>query len=499
MSFRSLFKSTMVLGSSSAATVAIGILRVKAMALVVGPAGVGLLGALSAVASLGTTIAAVGSDTAATRRIALNRHDPATMARTRAVLMAIAIVHGLASVAALYFGRFEIARLVFGTEIYADEVALLGIAVALSLMAGLQIAQLQGLGRAAAVARIAVSSSLIGTAIGLLAVWHWGIAGIIVLVVAQPALAAIVAYGCTFRLAPVEAADVRAAWLAMDWWRIVSQGGAYMLSYVLLAMVPLAIRAVLIRVLGMEAAGHFHASWTMSVIYVGFLLNAMSSDYFPRLTALVTDRRAAVSLVNDQVQLGLAIGGPILLVMLAAAPWIVPLLYSKAFQPAVEIFQWQALGNLMKIAGWPVAFIAMARGRSVQFFLIELAWSVVFFTGAVWGLPYLGLAATGLGFAAGCVVYFVLQWAVASATFGFRWERQTVSTMVAYLMAGLLTLLVAQRSVELQLLVGGTFALGLGLLSLRFICAKLGDGDRLVRLIRQGFLRLGWPLAPVAS
>lgn len=494
MSFRSLVKSTLVLGSSSVANTLIGILRVKMLALLVGPAGVGILGALSAISSLGTTIAAIGSDTAGTRRIALSSGDPGAVARIRTVLLAIAVLHGLVSVAVFYAARFDIAYWVFGNAGYADEIALLGVAVALSLIAGLQIAQLQGLGQAGTVARVAVLSSLLGTAFGLLAVWHLGVGGIIVLVLAQPALAALVAFGYTSRLSKPQSSSLRARWLATDWWGIVSQGAAYMGSYVMLALVPLAIRALVIRELGMEAAGHFHASWTMSVIYVGFLLNAMSADYFPRLTALIDDRRAATSLVNDQVQLGLAIGGPILLVMLAAAPWLVPILYSREFLPAVEIFQWQALGNLMKIAGWPIAFIAMARGLSLQFFLVELIWSTVFFVVAWVGLPHLGLAATGLGFAAGCTVYFLLQTIVAYATFGFRWERQAVNTMLAYLAAGLLTLLVAQRSALLQLVVGTAFACGLGLVSIRFICCKMGAEGRLMAFTHQVFLRIGWPV-----
>ncbi len=498
MVFRSLVKSTFLLGSSSVANTLIGIIRVKVLALLVGPAGVGLLGALSAVASLGTTVAALGSDTSGTRRIALSRDSEAAVARVRAVLLAIAVIHGLATIGVFYFGRAAIAHWVFGSQAYADEVALLGIAVALSLIAGLQIAQLQGLGQAGVVARVSVLSSLMGTAFGLLAVWQWGVGGIIVLVLAQPMLAALVAYGYTARLSGSQSTALRARWIATDWWGIISQGSAYMLSYVMLALVPLAIRALIIREIGMDAAGYFHASWTMSVIYVGFLLNAMSADYFPRLTALIDNRPAAISLINDQVQLGLAIGGPILLAMLAGAPWIVPMLYSNEFLPAVEVFQWQALGNLMKIAGWPVAFLSMARGRSGQFFLIEFAWCSLFFVVAWLGLASLGLAATGIGFAAGCIVYFLLQWTVAAATYGFRWERQTISTMLAYLFAGLLTLLAAQRSHWLQLAVGGTFAIGLGLVSVRFICAKIGDEGRLVHHARHVFDRIGWPL-PVAA
>ena len=45
--------------------------------------------------------------------------------------------------------------------------------------------------------------------------------------------------------------------------------------------------------------------------YVGFFLGAMGADYYPRLTEVIHDKVAAVRLMNDQAQLGLAIGGPV--------------------------------------------------------------------------------------------------------------------------------------------------------------------------------------------
>ena len=65
--------------------------------------------------------------------------------------------------------------------------------------------------------------------------------------------------------------------------------------------------------------------------YVGFLLGAMAADYYPRLTEVIHDKVAAVRLMNDQAQLGLAIGGPVLLLLIGLAPWVIILFYSKEF------------------------------------------------------------------------------------------------------------------------------------------------------------------------
>ena len=89
-------------------------------------------------------------------------------------------------------------------------------------------------------------------------------------------------------------------------------------------------RSLIARDLGIEAAGLFSASWGVAMTYVGFLLGAMAADFYPRLTEVINDRAASVRLMNDQAQLGLAIGGPVLLALVGIAPWFLAILYSHA-------------------------------------------------------------------------------------------------------------------------------------------------------------------------
>ena len=499
MSLKSLVRSTLVIGSSSAATALIGMVRVKALALLVGPAGLGLLGVLAGIASAGTTLAALGTDASGTRQLALARDDKTEVSRIASTLAWIALAHGLIATLAIYLLREPLARLLLGGVEHAWAVGALGVAVALSLAAGLWIAVLQGLGKVGDIARINLSASLAGTAVGVAAVALVGLNGLLVLVIAQPLFAALLAQRSGRRIGLAassgDARETRAD-AARRWRRLVTSGTPYMLSFLVLAAVPLIIRALVIRELGLEAAGHFHAAWTMSVIYVGFLLNAMSADYFPRLTAITSQPVAAKALINSQAELALAIGGTALLGILASAPLLVVALYSSAFQPAAAVIEWQALGNLMKLAGWPVAFLSMARGRAMQFLALEFAWSAVQI-GFVWlWLPMLGLEATGLAFAASCAVFLGLQTGVAFLTYGFGWERRPLLLLAGYFGAAVLTLAAARHSIFAQAVTGSVLAALLGLVSLRLVLSGLGDDGRVQRAARAAFARVGWPLAP---
>ena len=45
-------------------------------------------------------------------------------------------------------------------------------------------------------------------------------------------------------------------------------------------------------------------------MYVGFILQAMGSDFYPRLTAVADDHAECNRLVNEQAQIGLLLAGP---------------------------------------------------------------------------------------------------------------------------------------------------------------------------------------------
>ena len=64
------------------------------------------------------------------------------------------------------------------------------------------------------------------------------------------------------------------------------------------------------RKLGATSLGEFQAAWAISMTYVGYVVTAMATDYFPRLAATVHDREAANRLINEQLEVALLGAGP---------------------------------------------------------------------------------------------------------------------------------------------------------------------------------------------
>ncbi len=265
------------------------------------------------------------------RQIAVTKGDETALSQVRTVLFAGTILQGLVAMALVWMLRFPLARYLIGDEAQATEVGLVGVAVLFTLVASSQTALLRGMRRIGDLAKITIAGAVVGTAFGLTAVWLEGESGLIWFVIVQPVAAVVLALAYTRRLPKRSAARLSPSRMWQVWHPMATLGAVFMLGHLATTGTLLVVRGRIASDLGLDAAGLFSASWGIAMQYVGFLLGAMSADYFPRLSEIIHDRPAANRLMNDQAQLCLALGGPILLLLvglsssLPAGRWGSPL------------------------------------------------------------------------------------------------------------------------------------------------------------------------------
>jgi PST family polysaccharide transporter len=377
------------------------------------------------------------------------------MAATRRALFWGTIA--LAGLGALTFWllRSSLARRVFGTMQMADSVGWLALGVALGVAASSQGALLNGLRRIGDIAKISIWSALLSTATGITALWLWGMHGLLAFVLAGPAASFLVSHVYVAKLPKIHSLPTPMRALAEQWRELARLGTALMLSGLLVTVGQLVVRTMVQRELGAAALGQFQAAWMISMTYIGFVLSAMGTDYYPRLTTAIHDPVAVNRMVNEQTEVALLLAGPIFLGMLTLAPWVILLLYSHEFDGATEILRWQVLGDVLKVVSWPLGFILLASGDG-RAFLITESLTIGIFAALVWlGLPLMGVRATGLAFLGMYIVYLpVIHW-IARRKTGFRWTSRIKRQLVRLALTALAVCLLGNLS--------NWYALGVGL------------------------------------
>lgn len=378
--------------------------------------------------------------------------------------------------------RSWIARIFLSDESLADDVGWLSIGVALTVLASAQVALLTGLRRVGDLAQINIAAGIVGGLVSVLALYLWPAQGVVVLAVVAPAFSFIFGRLLIIRLGKPAGSRPPLSELIGEWVAMIRPGFAFMLSGLIAIVGQLIVRTLVQAELGPDALGQFQAAWAISVTYLGFVLGAMTTDYLPRLTAVVENRTAAVKLINEQTEVALLLCAPFVVGMLAFAPWLIHLLYSAEFGPAVEILRWQLLGDIFKVIVWPIGFVQQAKGAGRSFLLTEMFGAVLLCLGVFIGLPHIGIAATGVAFLFVYIAYLPLMWWLGRIWVGFSWTRPVALQAVGILLCAVIVDVACRRSDALGAIIGGLLAVTLAAWALIRLSSLSGIGGRLGRI-----------------
>lgn len=482
-SYRSILRTTSIMGASSIINIAIGLVRTKVVALLLGPSGIGLLGLFGNLMQTAAMVAGLGLSPAGTRQIAaarLNNNDGGIAVVRRSLLIGtivLALIGGLG----VYLLRERLAVLAFGDGLRADQVAWLSLGVALSVASGSQVAMLTGLRRIADLAWLNIAAALLSTIVGVGALLLWGDDALLVIVLVPPVARFLFGHWFVSRLDHETGA---APWQAMatEWRAMAVLGVPIMFSGLIELASPLFMRVTIQRGLGSDALGHFQASWAVGQTYLAFVLGAMSTDFFPRLSGCLHDKEAACQLVNEQAEVALLLAGPVILALMAVAPWLITLLYSADFLIAAEMLRWQLLGDIFRVIGWPLSFVLLAAGMGTVHLLKTIGANVILLGATVLLLDYYEIAGVGMAFCLMSCVHLPVIWWLARRRIGFTWAPRVARQATLLALIGIIVVSLAQWSDILAAAVGLPLTALLSLYALSRLATMAGLSGRVGRL-----------------
>lgn len=426
-SYGQILKSSSIIGGAQGVNYLIGLVRTKLVAVLLGPSGVGLVGLYVSATTLVGTLAGLGIGSSGVREVA-EAHatgDADRVARTVKTLRRACWVTGLLGWLLSIALAYPLSLWTFGTADHSLNIALLGGTLLLTAISSGQTALLQGTRRIGDLARLNVTGVSAGTivAVGLYA-WL-GVRGIVPVLITTAAVNLGFSWWFAHRIhiEPVHE-SWRGTWNKSK--RLLGLGLAFMWSSLLAAGVALAISSIIVRSLGLDANGIYQAAWGVSGVFAGFILSAMGTDFYPRLTAVAADHRRINQLVNEQTEIGILLALPGLLGTLVFAPFVIRVFYTEKFIPGAELLQWFSLGIFGQIISWPLGFVILAKGVAAWYALSESCGNLLRLGLSAVLLHWLGLWGAALAFPLTYGVYALgLLWICKRLT-GFRWSPNSL-------------------------------------------------------------------------
>ena len=426
-SYGEILKSTSLVGGSQVINILIGIVRTKFMAVLLGPAGVGLMGMYQAVTGMVGAVTGLGIGSSGVRQIAeaAGSGDEFRIARTIFTLRRTALVLGVVGMFVAVALSKPLSRVTFGSDDHARAIALLGATLLLGSISGGQVALIQGMRRIADLAALNVIGAAMGTALSVPIIYFWGVSGIVPSLITVSAMTILPSWWYARKI-EVQRVSLSITEVMREAKALVTLGLVFMASGLMTTAVLYFIRVLVVRELGMESVGLYQAATNLSSLYIGVILNAMGMDFYPRLTAVAEDNNTVNRLVNEQTEVGLLLATPGLLATLTFAPYVIQIFYSGQFVPAYNVLRWQILGVFLRVVAWPIGFVLLAKGKGKAFLWTELTWNILHVI-LVWlGMRFFGLEGTGIAFFVLYVTYTFGILAVVHGISGFGWSSANI-------------------------------------------------------------------------
>ena len=430
-------KYTGIFGGVQGLNVIVSLVRNKFVALLLGPSGMGLVTLFNTTVSFISQSTHFGISTSAVRHLSEFPDDDShpqiihfvKVVRAWALLTAL-----LGMLVCIVIGPF-LSSTTFAWGDHSLHFILLSPAVGMLAVTGGETAILKARRRLRSLAWVQIGSVFAALFMSVPVYYFFGEAGIVPVIEMMAFVTMALTVRESYRLYPLQLRGARG--ILGDGMEMVRLGVAFTLAGIIGSGAEMLIRSWLNVTGDLDVLGLYNAGYMITITYAGMVFSAMETDYFPRLSGVQHDIAATNECVNRQMEVSLLLLSPMLAFLIIALPLLMPLLFSPQFEPVTGMAQVAALAMYMKVLTLPVAYITLARGRSLAYLFLESSYFVAFVLLMMFGYEHWGLLGTGIAITLAHVFEYLLVNGFAYKKYGYRFSATVYGYAIVQLSLGL--------------------------------------------------------------
>lgn len=391
-------------GLQSLLRLVLGFLSIKVSAVYLGPAGLALVGQLGNFISLISGALGNGTQTGVVKLTAesTSKGEPIHALWQGATMLAavLGLAFGL-GVAAL---SRPLSAWLLETPDYWPVMVLVGLFLPLMQFNLVVTGAINGMKHIAGLGAIGVASTVAGAVVFIPACYFFGIWGGLFGSAVSYAIPVLVASVALIWVRGIALRDFKPAWHSEIMLSLLRFYPMLLAHAIAVPLATLLVRDAISNTLGLTQAGFWQASWRLSDMYTQILMLALSMFLMPHLSS-----------ISDRLQFGRELRSIVskvtILTALAAAAifilrdWLIPLIFSAEFSPVRELLPYQLLGDVFRMAGWPIRMVLVIKMHAKWYMFIEIGVALLQV-----GLTHLLLQDSN---AIGATIAYAASWACA--------------------------------------------------------------------------------------
>ena len=437
-SYRHILKYTGLFGGVQGLVILISLVRNKAMAWLLGAGGMGFNALMMSVQTFAAQATNLGLSFGAVPKLS-EKYEQGNDEQLNYYVQVIRLWSIIAAIFGLVFCVVASGLVNKGTFTWGDHTlhyAMLGVSVSMMAIAGGETAVLKSTRRMGSLARVQVYGVVGAVVLSVPLYYYWEQSGVVPAIVLISAFNMLLTVWRSYRYFPLRLAFTRRH--LRDGFCMIKLGVSFMLAAAIGSGAEMAIRAFLNVEGGMVDVGFYNAAFMISITYAGMVFSSMETDYFPRLSAVNKDISATNETVNKQMEVSLLFLAPMLVGLIMLLPVLIPMLFTGDFSPMVPMAQVAVLAMYFKVLTMPVAYITLARSRSIAYLLLESLYFLALVVAVVVGYRWQGIWGTGLALVVAHVVEYIAVNAYAYWQYSYRFTWRVAQYALVQMTIGAL-------------------------------------------------------------
>lgn len=394
--YRGIVKGTALFGGVQVFNVLINVIRGKLIAILLGPTGMGISALLTSAVTPIQLITTLGLPSSAIRDISVE-NDPEKKSIIAGSFVRLMIVASIVGFLVSIILSPWLSQTTFGNKEHITSFILLSAALIFYVMNQCYNSILQGYRRLKDLALCNMVGPTAGLLVGVPLYYIYGLEGIVPAMIILAFVSSAVSY---YGVRKIGLAKHGITWHSTFTVgkALIGLGIVMMTASALGNISTFALNAV-IRLYGsISDVGLFQAANSVVNQYVGMVIAAIATDYYPHLSSVINDKKKTYDLVNKEGEITLFIIAPLAALIVITAPLIIKIFLTDEFESVLFLIRFMAIGVILKTAVFPIGYMAIAKGDKTFYFYMDGIWSnlktfilfAIFYY--IWGLIGMGYA-----------------------------------------------------------------------------------------------------------
>ena len=300
------------------------------------------------------------------------------------------------------------AQLIFKDSKYSYLFIILGFTIIFYTLNALLLSILNGLKEIPLFIGINISQSVYSLIFTTLLIFFFGLDGALIALVTNQSVIFLFLSWQIKRHAIIKLQSFRSNFNKEEAIKLSKYAGMAITSAISIPLSHIYIRNYLGESLGWDAAGYWQAVWYISSMYLMVVTTALGTYYLPRLSEIKNKIELKSELINGYKVI-LPIVSFLALCIFILKDIIIILLFSNDFSPMRELFLWQLIGDVVKLASWLLGYILIAKAMYKTVIATELFFSVSFCVFTVFFVKAYGLEGVSMAYLANYTLHLFVM------------------------------------------------------------------------------------------